>query len=131
MYISLKYQLMYCKLKIFAVCISVQFSCSVMSNSLQPQRPHKKVFNYFCCFSIYLPWSDGTGCHDLNFLHSDIWANFSPSSFTFIKRFFSSSSLSAIRVMSSAYLRLLIDISPCNLDSSYCFIQPSISLHRS
>jgi len=33
---------------------------------------------------------------------------FSLSSFTFIKRFFSSSSLSAIRVMSSAYLRLLI-----------------------
>ena len=34
--------------------------------------------------------------------------NFSLSSFTFIKRLFSSSSLSAIRVVSSAYLRLLI-----------------------
>ena len=33
---------------------------------------------------------------------------FSLSSFTFIKRFFSSSSLSAIRVVSCAYLRLLI-----------------------
>ena len=33
---------------------------------------------------------------------------FSLSSFTFIRRLFSSSSLSAIRVMSSAYLRLLI-----------------------
>ena len=33
---------------------------------------------------------------------------FSFSSFTFIKRLFSSSSLSAIRVVSSAYLRLLI-----------------------
>ena len=33
---------------------------------------------------------------------------FSPFSFTFIKRLFSSSLLSAIRVMSSAYLRLLI-----------------------
>ena len=33
---------------------------------------------------------------------------FSLSSFTFIKRLFSSSSLSAIRVISSAYLRLLI-----------------------
>ena len=33
---------------------------------------------------------------------------FSLSSFTFIKRCFSSSSLSAIRVVSSAYLRLLI-----------------------
>ena len=35
---------------------------------------------------------------------------FSLSSFTFIKRLFTSSSLSAIRVMSSAYLRLLIFI---------------------
>ena len=34
--------------------------------------------------------------------------SFSLSSFTVIKRFFSSSSLSAIRVVSSAYLRLLI-----------------------
>ena len=34
--------------------------------------------------------------------------NFSLSSFSFIKRLFSSSSLSAIRVVSSAYLRLLI-----------------------
>ena len=33
---------------------------------------------------------------------------FSLSSFTFIKRLFNSSSLSAIRVVSSAYLRLLI-----------------------
>src|SRR5574337_1014839 len=33
---------------------------------------------------------------------------FSLSSFTFIKKFFSSSSLSAIRVVSSAYLRLFI-----------------------
>jgi len=43
---------------------------------------------------------------------------FSLSSFTFIKRLYSSSSLSAIRVMSSAYLRLLvclpeISIPPC------------------
>ena len=36
---------------------------------------------------------------------------FSLSSFTFIKRLFSSSSLSAIRVVSSAYLRLLIFLS--------------------
>ena len=35
-------------------------------------------------------------------------STFSLSSFTFIKRFFSSSSLSAIRVVSSAYLKLLL-----------------------
>ena len=50
---------------------------------------------------------------------------FSLSSFTFIKRLFSHL-LSALRVVSSAYLRLLI-FSPSNLDSSLCFIQPSIS----
>ena len=42
---------------------------------------------------------------------------FSLSSFTLIKRLFSSSSLSTIRVVSSAYLRY-IDISPSNLDST-------------
>ena len=46
-------------------------------------------------------------------------------SFTFIKRPFSSSSLSAIRMVSSAYLRLLIFLP--SLDSSLCFIQPGIS----
>ena len=51
---------------------------------------------------------------------------FSLSSFTFIKRLFGSSSLSAIRVVSSAYLRLLIFL-PGNLDASLCFFQPSIS----
>ena len=35
---------------------------------------------------------------------------FSLSSYTFIKRLFSSSSLSAVRVVSSAYLRLLISL---------------------
>ena len=49
---------------------------------------------------------------------------FSLSSFTFIKRLFSSSSLFAIRVVSSAYLRLLIFL-PAVL--SLCFFQPSVS----
>ena len=67
-----------------------------------------KVRHCFHCFPIYFPWSVGTGCHDLRFLNVELEANFSLSSFTFIKRLFSSSSLSAMRVMSSAYLRLLI-----------------------
>ena len=60
------------------------------------------------CFSNYLPWSDGTGWHDLWFWTLGIKPAFSLSSFTFIKRFFSSSSLSSIRVVSSVYVRLLI-----------------------
>ena len=68
--------------------------------------PQNKVWHCFHCFPNYFPWSDGTGCHDLCFLN--VGPAFSPSSFTFIKRLSSSSSLSAIRVVSSAYLRLLI-----------------------
>ena len=67
-----------------------------------------KVWHCFHGFSIYLPWSDGTRCHDLRFLNVEIKPTFSLSSFTFIKRLFNSSSLSVIRVMSSAYLRFLI-----------------------
>ena len=40
---------------------------------------------------IYLPWSNGTKCHDLSFLNVEFKPTFSLSSFTFIKRLFSSS----------------------------------------
>ena len=65
--------------------------------------PQNEVCHCFHCFPIYFPWSDGTGCHDLSFK-----SYFSLSSFTFINKFFSSSLVSAIRVVSSAYLRLLL-----------------------
>ena len=60
-----------------------------------------------------MPWSNGTGCHDLCFLNVEFQFSFSLSSFTFIKRLFSTSLLSAIRVVSSAYLRLLIFLQHC------------------
>ena len=31
----------------------------------------KIVCHYFHCFLIYLPWSDGMGCHDLSFLNGE------------------------------------------------------------
>ena len=31
--------------------------------------PKSKVWHCFHCFSIYFPWSDGTGCHDVSFLN--------------------------------------------------------------
>ena len=72
------------------------------------EPPKNKVSHCFHCFPIYLSWSDGTGCRDLLvLLMLSFKPAFSLSSFTFIKRLFSSS-LSAIRVVSSAYLRLLI-----------------------
>ena len=77
-----------------------------------------KLCHCFHCFSIYLPWSDEPRCHNLHFLNTELlffffWIlsfkpTFSFSAFTFIKWLFSSSLLSAISVVSSAYLRLLI-----------------------
>ena len=34
--------------------------------------PKNKVSHSFHCFPIYLPWSDGTRCHDLNFLNVEL-----------------------------------------------------------
>ena len=59
----------------------------------------------------------------IDFLMLSFKPTFSLSTFTFIKRLFSSSSLSARRVLSSAYLKLFY-ISPGNLDSSLCFFLP-------
>ena len=65
-----------------------------------------KVCHCFLCFTIYLPWSDGTRWY----LYSECWVlsqlfiSVSLSS----RGLISSSSLSAIILVSSAYLRLLI-----------------------
>ena len=61
-----------------------------------------------------MPWSSFSECWALSQL-------FHSPPFTFMKRLLSSSSLSAITVVSSTYLRLLLFL--CNLDSSLCFIQ--------
>ena len=62
----------------------------------------------FHCFPIYLPWCQGPDAMILVFWMLSFKPNFSLSSFTFIKRLFSFSLLSAIRLVSSAYLRWLI-----------------------
>ena len=62
-------------------------------------------------FPLYLPWSNRARCHDLSdffFLILGFKLALSLSSFTIIKRLFSSSPLSTIRVMLSAYLSLLM-----------------------
>ena len=66
-----------------------------------------KVSHCFHCFPIYLPWSNGTRYRDLSFLNL-VLSQLFHSSFPLIKWLSSSSSLSAIRMVSSAYLRLLI-----------------------
>ena len=67
-----------------------------------------KVSHCFHCFPIYLHEVVGPDALILVFWMLSFRPDFSLSSFTFIKRLFSSFSPSAIRVLSSAYLRLLI-----------------------
>ena len=71
------------------------------------EAQENKICHCFHFFPLYLPWSDGTRCHVLCFLNAEFQAS-SLTSFTLIKRLFSSSSLSAINMVSSAYLRLLL-----------------------
>ena len=70
--------------------------------------------------------TNGARCHDLSFLIFRFKPVLSLYSFTLIMRLFSSSSASAIRVVSSAYLRLLMFLLPvlipaCN-SSSVAFL---------
>ena len=58
--------------------------------------PKCKVSHCFHYVPIYLPWSDGTRCNVPSFLIVSFQPAFLLSSFTFIKRFFSSSPLFAI-----------------------------------
>ena len=59
-------------------------------------------------FPLLFAWSDGTRAMILVFWMLSFKPAFSLSSFILIRRFFSSSSLSSIKVVSSVYLRLLI-----------------------
>ena len=36
------------------------------------EPPQNKASHCFHCFPIYLPWSDGTRCHDLSFLNVEL-----------------------------------------------------------
>ena len=66
-----------------------------------------KIHHCFQLFPFYLPWSNRTRCHDFIFWMFSFNPAYSLSSFTLIKRLFSSS-LYAISMISSEYLRLLI-----------------------
>ena len=88
-----------------------------------------KVSHCFHCFPSYLSWSGGTGCHDIHVLKVEFKPTFSLSSFTFIKRIFSSSSLSTVRVVSYTHLRLLkfflAILIPASASSSPAFLMMS------
>ena len=81
----------------------------------------EEICHCFHLFPSNLSWSDGTRCHDFSFIILSFQLVFLLSSFTLIKRLFSSPLLSAIRVVSS-FLRLLtfllaVLIPACNSSS--------------
>ena len=86
-----------------SMCLLISWLQSSISVILEP----KKITSIpvFTFPPIYLPWRDSI---ILIFWMLSFKPNFSLSFFTFIKRLFSSSSLFATRVVSYAYLRLLI-----------------------
>ena len=93
----------------------------------------EKICHCFHLFPFYLPWNDGAKCNDLSFFWILSFKLAFSLFFTLIKRFFSSSLLSAISVVSSAYLRLLMFLPPilipaCN-SSSPAFLM-MCSTHR-
>ena len=91
-------------------------------------EPPKIVCHCFHCFPSICHEVMGPDAMTLVFWMLSFKPTFSLSSFTFIKRLFSSSLLFAVRVVSSVYLiqYLCIDISPGNLDSSLWYIQSGI-----
>ena len=70
--------------------------------------PQNKVWHCFHCFPIFCHEVMGPDAMIFVFWMLSFKPTFSLCSFSFIKRLLSSSSLSAIRVVPSAYLRLLI-----------------------
>ena len=48
----------------------------LQSPSVVILEPPKIASHCYHCFPIYLPWSDGTGCHDFSFLNVELQANF-------------------------------------------------------
>ena len=110
----------------FVIASQPRSNCLLISRLQAPSavilEPNKRISVTTFTFPFYLPWSNGTRCRDLNFLIFSFKPALSLSSFTLIKRLLRSSLLSAIRVVSSAYLRLLmflllILILACNLSS--------------
>ena len=86
--------------------------------------PQNKACHCFHCFPIYSPRSDATRI--LVYWMLSFKPAFSLSYFTFIKRLFSSS-VSAIRVVSPTYLRLLIFL-PAILIPAWNSSSPAFSM---
>ena len=85
-----------------------------------------KICHHSHFFPFYLPWCDGTRCHNLSFLNGEFQANVFTLLFHLHQEALTSSPLSAIRVVSSAYLRLLIFL-PATLIPAW--VSSSLAFH--
>ena len=118
-------------------CFLPRSKCLLISWLQSPSEvilePQSKVYHYLhCfpislhCFPIYLPWSDGTRCHDLHFFECWVLSQVFPSPLSLSSRgylvFFTFCHKGGVICIFE-----VIDISPGNLDYSLSFIQPSIS----
>ena len=105
-------------------CLLISWLHSPFAVILEPKRIKSMTASTFppsICHEVM-----GLDAMILVFLMLSFKPAFSLSSFTIIRRLFSFSLLSAIRVVSSTYLRVFLDVSPVSLDSSLWFIQPWI-----
>ena len=104
-----------------------------VSDAIQPSHPLSSLspaqpFPASGSFQMSQPFTSGgeTKCLDFSFLNIELQDNFSLSSFTFIRRLFSSPSLSAVRAVLSEYLRLLTFLPafliPASASSSPAFL---------
>ena len=84
-------------------CLLISWMQSPSSVILEPPKIKSATVSPSICYEVM-----GSDAVMLVFWMLSFKPTYSPSYFTFFKRLFSSSSLSAIRVVSSAYLRLLI-----------------------
>ena len=90
------------------------------------ESPQNKVCHCFHCLPIYLPWSDGSRCHDHHFLNVEFEASFFTLCFHFhqeaLQFLFNFCHKCGVICISE-----VIDISPGNLDSSPSFTKPGLS----
>ena len=86
-------------------CFLISWPQSPFTVILEPRKKKSATASLFPC---YFPCSYGVRYHDYSFLIFSFKLVFSHSSFTLIKRLFTSSLFSVIRVVSSTYLRLLL-----------------------
>ena len=105
-------------------CLLISWLQSPSTVVLEPRKI--KICHCFHFFPIYLPLSRGTRCYDLLFFECWVLSQLfhsplSPSS---------KGSLVPLHFLLLEWYHLhieVVDISSSNLDSSLCFIQPSIS----